>query len=70
MFVDEVAQRALYRWRLDWPSLEAGHEGRLEARRGVDALTFKDGLIVEKLTYCKTTIEIDGLRVRLRPGTG
>ena len=67
LFVDEVAQKALYRWRLDWPSLEPGQSGKAETRRGVDALTFRDGLIVEKLTYSKTTLELDGVRVPLTP---
>ena len=67
IFVDEPMQRALYRWQLDWPSHEPGYEGKHESRRGVDALTFRDGLIVEKLTYSKTTLEIDGERVKLTP---
>ena len=65
LFVDESSQKALYRWQLDWPSLEPGYEGRPETRRGVDALTFRDGLIIEKLTYSKTTLEIGGQRVGL-----
>jgi ketosteroid isomerase-like protein len=64
-FIDEVEQKALYRWRLDWPSFEKGYEGRPEIRRGVDVLHFRDGKIIQKLTYSKTTIEIDGERVRL-----
>jgi hypothetical protein len=28
---------------------------------------FKDGRIIRKLTYSKTTLEIDGQRVRLLP---
>lgn len=67
LFVDETAQKALYRWQLDWPSQEPGHAGRAETRRGVDALTFEDGLIVEKLTYSKTTLELDGERAKLTP---
>jgi len=66
-FVDEEAQKVLYRWRLDWPSLEKGFEGRPETRRGVDVMAFKDGKIIEKLTYSKTTVEIDGRRVPLTP---
>lgn len=65
MFVDEAAQKALYRWTLDWPSVERGREGERERRRGVDAIAFRDGLIVEKLTYSKTVLELDGQRVRL-----
>jgi uncharacterized protein (TIGR02246 family) len=65
-FVDEAQQMALTRWRLDWPSAEKGHEGRRETRRGVDVIRFEDGKIIEKLTYSKTTIEIDGRRIRLK----
>lgn len=64
-FIDETAQKALYRWQLEWPSLEKGHEGRPEKRRGVDVLHFQDGRIIRKLTYSKTTIEIDGRRISL-----
>ena len=65
-FVDEIQQKALYRWRLEWPSLEKGYEGRPEIRRGIDVLHFKDGKIVAKLTYSKTTVDIDGRRCKLR----
>jgi ketosteroid isomerase-like protein len=64
-FIDEVEQKVLYRWQLEWPSFEKGYEGKLERRRGVDVLHFQDGKIIRKLTYSKTTIEIDGKRVRL-----
>lgn len=64
-FVDEVEQKALYRWVLDWPCTEKGLEGRHEQRRGVDVIHFRDGKIIEKLTYCKTGIVVDGDRVRL-----
>jgi ketosteroid isomerase-like protein len=64
-FIDEAEQKALYRWQLDWPSVEKGQEGKHERRRGVDVLHFKDGKIIRKLTYSKTTIDIDGQRVKL-----
>ncbi len=64
-FIDETAQKVLFRWILEWPSLEKGHEGRLEIREGVDILHFKDGKIIQKLTYSKTQIEIDGNKVLL-----
>ena len=66
-FVDEDAQKALYRWQLDWPSFEKGYEGKHETRRGIDVLHFRDGKIINKLTYSKTTIEIDNERVQLCP---
>jgi len=67
-FIDEKEQKILYRWRLDWPSFEQGYEGKPEMRRGVDVIHFKDGKIIQKLTYSKTTIEIDGKRKRLTAG--
>jgi ketosteroid isomerase-like protein len=67
-FIDEAEQKALYRWQLDWPSVEKGHEGKHERRRGVDVLHFKEGKIIRKLTYSKTTIDIDGQRVKLQAG--
>ena len=66
-FIDEEEQRALYRWTLKWPSFEPGFEGRPEVRRGVDVLHFKDGKIYKKLSFSKTTLEIDGKRMPLRP---
>ncbi len=65
LFVDQAAQKVLFRWSLSWPSLEKAYEGKPEVRRGVDVITFKDGLISEKLTYSKTTLEIEGQRVAL-----
>ena len=64
-FIDEVDQKMLYRWQLDSPSFEKGQEKKHEARRGIDVLHFKDGKIIQKLTYSKTTLELDGERVRL-----
>jgi uncharacterized protein (TIGR02246 family) len=69
IFVDEVEQKVLFRWTLRWPSLEKGHEGRSETRRGVDVVHFKDGKIIKKLTYSKTTLEIDGKRCRMSVST-
>jgi len=66
-FIDEENQKVLFQWRLDWPSMEKGFEGRPEVRRGVDVMTFENGKITKKLTYCKTTLEIAGERVRLGP---
>ena len=44
-FIDEKEQKVLYRWILEWPSLEKGYEGKAEKRRGVDVLHFQDGKI-------------------------
>jgi len=61
-FIDEREQKVLYRWSLEWPSPEKGHEGKREKRRGVDVLHFKEGRIIKKLTYAKTTLDIEGQR--------
>lgn len=65
-FIDAEAQKVLFRWTLEWPSIEPGHEGKPEIRRGVDLLYFQDGKIIEKLTYSKTSIEIEGQRHSLK----
>jgi len=64
-FIDEVEQKVLYRWQLDWPCWGKEFQGAHEIRRGVDVLHFKDGKIIQKLTYSKTTIEVDGQRMAL-----
>ncbi len=67
-FIDEGAQKVLFQWSLDWPSGEKGHVGKREKRRGVDVMHFKDGKIIRKDTYSKTTLLIDGEKVRLTAG--
>ena len=64
-FIDEKEQKLLYRWELSWPSFEKGYQGKPEKRRGVDVIHFKDGKIIKKMTYSKTTLEIDGQRFPL-----
>jgi SnoaL-like domain len=65
IFFDEQEQKLLFRWRLEWPSLEKNFKGKPEIRRGVDVLHFLDGKIYKKYTYSKTTIQIDSMRVSL-----
>ncbi len=62
LFIDEAEQKVLYRWLLEWPCREKGFEGKPEKRRGVDVMHFQEGKIINKLTYSKTTLEIDGQR--------
>jgi len=64
-FIDEKEQKVLYRWELKWPSQEKGCERKPEKRRGLDVIHFQDGKIIKKLTYSKTTLEIDGQRFTL-----
>lgn len=66
-FIDEGAQKMLYRWQLDAPSFEPGYEDRHEIRRGLDVLHFQDDRIIRKLTYSKTSLDLGGDRVRLAP---
>ncbi len=65
IFIDVTEQKVLYQWQLDWPSNERGYEGKPERRYGVDVLHFKDGKIIGKYTYSKTTIEIEDKIVKL-----
>lgn len=57
---DEEGQRVIWQWSLDWPSMEKGYGGKREVRRGADIIELKDGKIFRKITYSKTTVEIDG----------
>ena len=65
IFVDEPDQKALFRWQLEWRSLEPAFKGEEEIRRGVDVLHFQHGKIIKKLTYSKTLLIIDGEKVQL-----
>ena len=65
ILIDEEQQKVVYCWRLEWPSREASYTGRPECRSGVDVLHFRNGLITRKLSYSKTTVDIDGKRVPL-----
>lgn len=65
IFIDEGAQKILFQWTLDWPSTEKGCAGKRERRRGVDVMHLKDGKIIRKDTFSKTTLLIDGKTIRL-----
>ena len=65
LFIDEEQQKVLFRWDLVWPCTEKGFEGKTERRSGVDVIHLQDGKIIQKLTFSKTTIEIDGERKAL-----
>jgi len=66
IFVDELEQKAVFRWQLEWPSLEVAYKGQQEKRRGVDVLHFQDGKIIEKLTYSKTSLMIVDQPIQLQ----
>ena len=56
----------VFPWRYEGPAKCFG--GRTEKRRGIDLLRFRDGRITEKITYTKTTIEVEGKRISLTHG--
>jgi hypothetical protein len=66
-FVDEVHQKALFRWILEWNSNEPRYAGMRERRKGLDVLHFKEGKIIRKYTYSKTMFEIEGKILKLIP---
>ena len=66
IFIDEQEQKLLFRWRLDWPSLETNFKGKQEIRRGIDIIHFVDGKIKLKLSYSKTELIIDSKSIALK----
>jgi hypothetical protein len=64
-FIDELSQKVLFRWILEWPSVETNYRGFPERRRGLDVLHFKEGKIFRKYTYSKTFFEIERKVIRL-----
>jgi ketosteroid isomerase-like protein len=65
IFVDAEQQKVLFSWTLQWPSVEKYFRGKNEIRRGVDILHFKNGKILTKNTYSKTTVQIDSEQITL-----
>lgn len=65
LFFDENEQKMVFMWRLEWPSRLTKYKGKNEIRRGVDVLHFKDGKLIQKHTYSKTTLQIEGLPISL-----
>jgi hypothetical protein len=65
IFIDEREQKLLFRWCLEWPSLEVAYKGKPEVRRGVDVIHLRDGKIILKLSYSKTTIQVNSSSISL-----
>ena len=65
IFFDTDEQKMIFMWKLEWPSRLSGYKGKNEIRRGVDVLYFKDGKLIQKLSYSKTTIHIEGMSISL-----
>jgi len=68
VFFDVDEQKLLLKWRLEWPSTEKLFMGKLEIRSGVDVIHFENGKIIQKHSYSKTSIKIDGLMIALKAG--
>lgn len=66
IFIDEMEQKLLFQWRLEWPSLEKEFKGKTEIRRGVDVIHFLDGKVNIKASYSKTKIKIDSNPIVLK----
>ncbi len=64
--IDSTRQCVTFAWTLDWPCSETGRAEQREIRHGMDFLRFQDGTIIEKRSYCRTTLLLDGKRVSLR----
>jgi len=58
VFVDELDQKMLFRWSLEWPAPDGPSSRAREIRRGVDVLHFVDGRIREKRSYSQTTTRL------------
>ena len=65
LFFDANEQKMVFLWKLEWPSRLTNYKGKNEIRHGVDVLYFKDGKLIQKHTYTKTTIQIEGLPISL-----
>lgn len=64
-FIDEIEQKMMFSWELDWPSPEKNYFGKREKRKGVDILCLKDDKIYIKNTYSKTLLAIDSVKVSM-----
>jgi hypothetical protein len=68
MVIDELNQIVVFPWLYEGPAKCFG--GKTEKRRGIDLIRFENGLITEKVTYTKTTLEVEGRRITLTSGEG
>jgi len=66
LVVDEGSQSVAFSWLYEGPA--KCFDGRTEKRRGIDLIRFRDGSIAEKITYTKTSLEVEGRRITLTPG--
>ncbi len=64
--IDEEKQTVAFSWIYEGPA--KCFDGKIEKRRGIDLIRFKDGLITEKITWTKTSLEVEGRRITLTSG--
>ena len=64
--IDEDSQTVVFPWVYKGPA--KCFEGKNEKRRGIDLIRFEGGLITEKITYTKTSLEVEGKRITLTSG--
>ena len=64
--IDEYRQIVVFPWIYEGPARCFG--GKKEKRRGIDLIVFEGGLITGKITYTKTSIEVEGRRITLTSG--
>jgi len=64
--LDEEAQTVVFPWLYAGPAKCFG--GKMEKRRGIDLIRFRDGMVIEKITYTKTSLEVEGRRITLTSG--
>ncbi|MCP4678004.1 MAG: nuclear transport factor 2 family protein [Deltaproteobacteria bacterium] len=66
LVIDSERQCVTFAWTLDWPCSEPDRPEQREIRHGMDFLRFQDGAIIEKRSYSRTILELDGKKVSLR----
>ena len=66
LFFDVDEQKLILKWRLERPSTEKLLMGKPEIRRGVDVIHFENGKVIQKHSYSKTVILVEGLQRVLR----
>ena len=64
--IDEDRQTVVFAWIYEGPAKYFG--GKMEKRRGIDLIRFENGLITTKITYTKTSLEVEGRRITLTSG--
>ena len=56
VLVDAGEEKAVLHWQLSWPSPDKETRGQPERRQGIDLLYFRDGLIIQKITFSQPPV--------------